>query len=412
MVIRSHHLGSFGGQPSLRAMAARHILVRVGMIRFLAIAVISALLVSGCKVNDDEPADTTEAVLEFDGLCQDCFDASVRIRSRNSIGSASAVRYLKTVDSTVSTVDSPLDATHVEFETNRHVAGDQGDRHVIDVWYEGDLVSSVHCQTDDSWFESGISKDIATIVVSLESLGGAIPVVPAAPYGKADLKTGEKIFTVGCSDGRVPRARCGSILKVSNGLIFYLPKSISGDSGSAVFKYSSQRDAWEVVGRTAWAMQVDGKWIGLAMTSDRVADIRAGRVSAGNFGLPEGAVLLSAINSRLPDGAITCDQVKIANLQQEPELPKRLEINRQKRWRFPIRGEDIRQKPDRQIRARDWTILGGVVDFFKSLIRFALWVAILLAILSAWVAPTILTPLKYDWPIQFVKLIIAKLRNL
>ncbi|MDC0265695.1 hypothetical protein OAK32_01285 [Mariniblastus sp.] len=258
------------------------------MIRFVLIAVMS-VAIAGCSEEKLDTEAPSIPVLEFDGLAQDCFDASVRIRSRNSIGSASAVKYLKTVDSTVSTVDSVLDATHVEFETNRHVAGDRGTRHVVDVWYEGKLVSSVNCQTDDSWFESGISKDIATIVVSLETLGGAVPIVPSAPYGEADLKAGEKIFTVGCSDGRVPRARCGSILQVSDGLIYYIPKSISGDSGSAVFKYSSQRDAWEVVGRTAWAMQVDGRWIGLAMTSDRVADIRAGRVSAGNFDLHFGS---------------------------------------------------------------------------------------------------------------------------
>lgn len=381
------------------------------MIRFVLILALSVSVVSGCKTDVTDPEDTIEAVSEFDGLSQDCFDASVRIRSRNSIGSASAVRYLKNVDSTVSTVDSVLDATHVEFETNRHVAGDRGNRHVVDVWYEGKLVSSVNCQTDDSWFESGISKDIATIVVSLETLGGAVPIVPTAPYGEADLKAGEKIFTVGCSDGRVPRARCGSILQISNGLIYYLPKSISGDSGSAVFKYSSQRDAWEVVGRTAWAMQVDGKWIGLAMTSDRVADIRAGRVAAGNFDLPEGAVPLSVACGGLPEGAVTCDQVKHVAVQQETELPKRLEVSRQRRWRFPIRGEDIRQRPDRPNRIREWTILGGVVDFFRSLIRFAMWAAIIMAVLAAWVAPTVLTPLKYDWPIQFVKLILTKLRK-
>ena len=381
------------------------------MIRFFIISVLSLTLISGCTTDEKSPEDTTEAVLEFDGLAQDCFDASVRIRSRSSIGSASAVRYLKSVDSTVSTVDSVLDATHVEFETNRHVAGDRGTRHVVDVWYEGKLVSSVNCQTDDSWFESGISKDIATIVVSLETLGGAVPVVASAPYGKADIQVGEKIFTVGCSDGRVPRARCGSVLQVSDGLIYYLPKSISGDSGSAVFKYSSQRDAWEVVGRTAWAIKIDGKWIGLAMTSDRISDIRAGRVSAGSYGLPTGAVPISTIYNELPEGAITCDQVKHVNLQQELELPKRLEVTNQRRWRFPIRGEDIREKPNRPFKDREWTILGGIADFVKSLVKFALWLAIILVIVAAWIAPTVLSPLKYDWPVQFVKHVIGLLRK-
>jgi len=381
------------------------------MYRFIAVLVLSVSLMAGCRTDEVSQEDTTEAVFEFDGLSQDCFDTSVRIRSRNSIGSASAVRYLKIVDSSVTQVESPLVATHVEFETNRHVAGDRGDRHVVDVWYEGKLVSSVDCRTDDSWFQSGVSKDIATIIVSLESLGGAVPVVPSAPYGEADIQVGEKIFTVGCSDGRVPRARCGSVLKVADGLIYYLPKSISGDSGSAVFKYSSQRDAWEVIGRTAWAMQVDGKWIGLAMTSDRVADIRAGRVSAGNFSLPEGAIPISTVCENLPKGAVTCDQVKSVSFKQDSELPKRLEASRDRRWRFPIRGEDIREKPNRPFKDREWTILGGIADFFRSLIRFAMWAAIIMAVLAAWVAPTVLTPLKYDWPIQFVKLILTKLRK-
>jgi hypothetical protein len=382
------------------------------MPRFILIFLVSLCMIPGCTKDEVEIEKNQPAIpLSFDGLAQDCFDTSVRIRSRNSIGSASAVRYLRNVDSVVSEVETPMDATHVEFESNRHVCGDRGDRHVVDVWYEGELVSSVDCQTDDSWFESGVSKDIATIVVSLESLGGAVPVVPSSPYGEADLQVGETIFTVGCSDGRVPRARCGSILRVSEGLLYYLPKSIAGDSGSAVFKYSSKRDAWEVVGRTAWAMQVDGTWIGLAMTSDRVSDIRAGRVAAGDFKLPEGAVPVSEICGALPVGAVTCDQVTHVAMQDGTELPKRLEVSRQRRWRFPIRGEDIRQKPDRQNRIREWTILGGVADFFRSLIRFAMWAAIIMAVLAAWIAPTILTPLKYDWPIQFVKLIFTKLRK-
>ena len=158
-------------------------------------------------------------------------------------------------------------------------------------------------------------------------------------------------------------------------------------------------------------MQVDGQWIGLAMTSDRVSDIRAGRVAAGDFELPEGAVPVSEICGALPVGAVTCDQVTHVAMQDGTELPKRLEVSRQRRWRFPIRGEDIRQKPDRQNRLREWTILGGVADFFRSLVRFAMWAAIIMAVLAAWVAPTILTPLKYDWPLQFVKLIFTKLRK-
>ena len=307
-------------------------------------------------------------------------------------------------------MDSVLQATHVEFETNKHVAGTRGTKHVLDIWYEGKLVSSVNCETDDSWFESGVSKDIATIVVPLETLGGAMPIVVVAPYGESQLEEGDKIFTVGCSSGRVPRARCGSVLKVKDGLIYYLPQSIAGDSGSSVFKYSREREQFEVVGRTAWAIQIDNKWVGLAMTSDRVADIRSGIVSASDFALPDGAIPIRELNQQLPVGAITCDEIKPVLYQDSNESPMPLVVNqREGRWRFPIRREDIRDRPERQNRIREWNIFGGISDFFRSLFRFAFATAIILLVVSLYIAPTMLTSLKYDWPIRFVKTIIASI---
>lgn len=378
----------------------------------LAVAVaLSLFVVSGCNRVDVEPEQPEIMAMDFDGLSQDCFDTTVRVRSKNSIGSASAIKYLSVKDNQVSEVDSVLQATHVEFETNRHVAGDRGTQHVIDVWYDGKLVSSVRCKTDDSWFQSGVSKDIATIVVPLETLGGAMPVVQDAPYGEAGISTGSKIFTVGCSDGRVPRARCGEVLKVQDGLIYYLPQSISGDSGSAVFAYSQSREEWEVVGRTAWAIKTENGWVGLAMTSDRVADIRSGRVASGNFDLPTGAVPLGEAGDELPFGAVTCDQVKSVSIDEDKE-PEPLEVSqRNGRWRFPIRREDLRKEKPRIDRVREWSVIGGIVDFFRSLIRFAFFTAIVLLLVGLYIAPTILTPLKYDWPIQFVKQIFSFFRK-
>ena len=199
------------------------------------------VLICGCADNKTQVEDKPPAIApDFDGLCQDCFDVTCRVRSRKSSGSASAIRYLAQDGKARSQVDSIFDATHVEFESNRHVLGDRGTSHVLDVWNNGKLVSSVRCSTDDSWFQSGVSKDIATLVVSLETLGGAMPIIKNAPYGESSIKAGSKIFTVGCSDGRVPRARCGQVLKIENGLIYYLPQSIAGDSGSAVFAYSKK----------------------------------------------------------------------------------------------------------------------------------------------------------------------------
>ena len=381
------------------------------MIRGFAVCLVFAMFL-GCSGNETKVEEEPPAVAaDFDGLCQDCFDSTVRVRSKKSIGSASAIKYIAVSENKRSQVESILDATHVEFETNRHVAGDRGTSHVLDIWNGGKLVSSVRCQTDDSWFKSGVSKDIATIVVSLETLGGAMPIVPNAEYNKASIKAGSKIYTVGCSDGRVPRARCGQVLKIQNGLIYYLPQSIAGDSGSSVFAYSREREKWEVVGRTAWAIKTDGGWVGLAMTSDRVADIRSGRVASGDFNLPIGAVPLGEAGDELPEGAITCDEIKSVTAKQDEE-PQPLKVMQGvRKWRFPIRREDIRERQPRPERVRDWSILGGIVDFFRSLVRFAFATAIILLVVGLYVAPTILTPLKYNWPVVAVQTVINKLRK-
>lgn len=383
------------------------------MSKYVTSILVASLFLAGCGKTETPESNTPEIVLQdFDGLSQDCFDASVRVRSRNSIGSASAIKYLVKENGSYRQVESILDATHVEFETNRHVAGDKGTQHVLDIWYEGSLVASVNCKTNESWFQSGVSKDIATIIVSLETLGGAMPIVKDAPYGSSTLVQGDKVFMVGCSDGRHPRARCGSVLKVENGLIYYLPQSIGGDSGSAVFAYSKEREEWNVVGRTAWAIKIDGRWVGLAMTSDRVADIRSGRVAAGEFKLPDGAMPIHVASNLLPEGAIPCDEIKTVTTKSQDDLPKPLEVNRLRdKWRFPIQREDLREPRPARDRQRDWSILGGIADFVRSLVRFAFVTAIILLIVGLYIAPTILTPLKYDWPIQVIKQILALFRK-
>jgi len=379
------------------------------MARGIGFMLALVILVAGCTNNEVQKEPTPPVVAaDFDGLSQDCFDASVRVRSRNSMGSASAIGYIKQDGDQRLKVDSILNATHVEFETNKHVAGTRGTPHVVDVWFEGQLVASVKCETDDSWFESGIAKDIATIVIPIETLGGAMPIVSDAPYGEANIIAGSKVFMVGCSDGRHPRARCGSVLKVENGLIYYLPQSIGGDSGSAVFAYSREREQWEVVGRTAWAIKIDDRWVGLAMTSDRVADIRSGRVAKGDFKLPTGAVPISQIETALPFGAMRCDEIKQTNTASQDIDPQPLEVIAGRRqWRFPIRRDDLRQKPKKPARVRDWSIFGGIADFFRSLIRFAFATAVVLLLVGLYIAPTILTPLKYNWPIVAVKQLLA-----
>ena len=153
----------------------------------------------GCS-NVDDQAEPAEVISTFDGLAQSVFDSSVRVRSRGSIGSASAVGYLRLEGTDYIPEADILRSTHVEFGTNAHVAGKVNEGHVLDVWNHGDLVASVKVKTCERWFKSGVAKDLANFVVSLEELGGAQPVVPLTPYGELSVSPGDMVFaSVGCS---------------------------------------------------------------------------------------------------------------------------------------------------------------------------------------------------------------------
>ena len=360
----------------------------------------------GCS-NVDDQAEPAEVISTFDGLAQSVFDSSVRVRSRGSIGSASAVGYLRLEGTDYIPEPDILRATHVEFGTNAHVAGKVNEGHVLDVWNHGDLVASVKVKTCERWFKSGVAKDLANFVVSLEELGGAQPVVPLTPYGELSVSPGDMVFASGCSDGRHPRARCGNVYKVSDGLIYYEPQSIPGDSGSGLFAWSDTRGQWETVGRTAWAVQEGGRWLGLAMTSDRIHDIKAGRVST-DYALPAGAVEIDQVGiAQLPVGAVRLDRFKSVAFQQEPAAsPEPLEVSsRVHRWRFPIREGDIEPK---RPRIRDFSLFGNLFEFLKNCFKYAKIAAIVGLLIFLYVAPTMMTPLSWDWGLKAIGLLIAK----
>jgi hypothetical protein len=254
-----------------------------------------AFLFAGCsKFTNGPTPDPVEPPVpevkdDFDGLSQDVFNTTVRIRNNTGTGSGSVI--------------SDLGESY-EIETNHHVAGRGGSPLVVDIWYDGDLVGSYRSQSKRSWFEDGKSKDIAVIEIPKKDLSGPLAVVPTAPEGFAQkVKTGDKVYMIGCANGRWPRARCGNVLDHKNGLIWYEPESIGGDSGSGVYYFDKDSQKWLCVGRTAWAIQVNGKWQGLAMDSDRVRAIREGRVSEG-WDLPEGAVPIETIQQCEPDSPI------------------------------------------------------------------------------------------------------------
>ena len=188
--------------------------------------------------------------------------------------------------------------------TNYHVAEGPGTTNYVDSWNYGRQNERIKTSVSKSWFTSGKSRDVAVMRIPKDQLDGEMPVIPLAPYGTTkNLEPGQTIFTVGSSNGRWPRLRCGTIVEVKNGLIYYEPTSISGDSGGPVYS----ADGKTQIGLTAWKIEVNGKKLGLAMSSDRVHDIINGRVSSYDETLPEGAEQI-VHNEDLPFNAVRVPQ--------------------------------------------------------------------------------------------------------
>ena len=202
--------------------------------------------------------------------------------------------------------------------TNHHVASNPGTVNEIDVWNYGRLAGEVKTKTYRSWFTNGASRDVAVLRIKKDSLPGPMPVIPLAPYGSSkNLKAGMTLFTVGCSNGRWPRLRVGNIVEVRNGVIFYEPASIPGDSGGPCYS----ADGKTQIGLTAWRIERNGKTLGMAMTSDRVHDIINGRTSSGDFALPEGAVQLKQdLCEELPLTATRVPKFKTIELEVLTDL--------------------------------------------------------------------------------------------
>lgn len=246
------------------------------MKRVLPLAIVATIAIAGAlysTTQSDAPAsqkvpEQAAPVAVPDGLSQDNFDAVVRIRNSKGTGTGSIIHF---------------DGKYYWIITNHHVAGGEGSINMIDIWNNGYLRLSVQAKVEESFFDANKSKDIALLKVARADLPGPMPVIKLAPYG-VKLKVGDKIYQVGCDGGNWTNAECGRIVKIENGLIYYLPTSRAGNSGGPGYSATYQ------VGVTAWytTINLNGKStrVGLAMTSDRVQDIMAGRVVNGNFTLP------------------------------------------------------------------------------------------------------------------------------
>lgn len=248
--------------------------------RFCFAIIVLAIIISGCNEACCQEIEgltsvTAPSAQIPDGLNQDNIDAVIRVRNRQGSGTGSII--------------SGVNGEYV-FITNHHVAGRKGSANTLDIWNNGSLVQNVKSNVQKSWFDERSSKDIAIFQVPQDQFKGELPVIPLAAYGNdKKLKPGDKMWQVGCDSGNWPNAERGRILKVENGLIYYLPDSIPGNSGGPVYNANGSSQ----IGVTAWytRVNINGRVmkVGLAMSSDRVRDIIAGRTSSYPTKLPAGA---------------------------------------------------------------------------------------------------------------------------
>ncbi len=247
-------------------------------------SIFAALVLSLCSLgcqpkSTPDPDSNTPPIAEPDkpeqlggnGLSNRVFGNCLRVRTQSGTGSGSII------DET---------ASHYVMESNHHVSS-KGTPNQLDIFVGGKNVGSVRATTTQSWFRNGKAHDLSETLIPKSALGGPLPVVPTAPSGYTSrLKVGQPIYTYGCQQGQWPRARHGNIVGINNGLIYYEPESIPGDSGSGVYLYDPELGEL-CIGRTAWTTEnFNGKPAGIAMSSDRVRAIRNGEVSFDQ--LPEG----------------------------------------------------------------------------------------------------------------------------
>lgn len=249
-------------------------------ISFISLIIFAISCSTGCRFTANQPTqpqpDKTPGVPaepELDGpelyrgptgLSNRVFNNCIRVRTRGGAGSASVI--------------GETDDEYI-LETNHHVSS-RGTDNQLDIFIDGFQVQTVKARTTQSWYHPKRSVDIAEIRIKKSELGGPLSVVSMAPpgYVEANLSAGSVIYTHGCSNARWPRARFGNIIEIRNGIIFYEPEAIPGDSGSAVYFWDPVLGEI-VIGRTAWTTDRNGRKMGMAMTSDRVRAIRRGEVS-------------------------------------------------------------------------------------------------------------------------------------
>ena len=246
--------------------------------KFSKLVVVLILMLSGqifAQNQTEDPFQASTAQVQDrleDGLFLDNIDAVVRVRNRSGTGTGSI--FFENED-------------HYYMISNWHVMGIKGKANTIDVWNNGVLQQSIPVTVAEHFHEDQRSVDIAFSIIPKVDFGGEMPVIPLAPQSY-ELNVGDKLWQIGCDAGNWPNAERGQVIRRENGLIYYLPNSIPGNSGGPIYS----ADGKYMIGLTAWVLNMNYKGknvrVGLAMDYKLVRGILSGRVSAYPD-LPEGA---------------------------------------------------------------------------------------------------------------------------
>lgn len=153
--------------------------------------------------------------------------------------------------------------------------------------------TSAYCE----WSVMGNNLDIAILKVHESVFGEVHPCV--MPFCSVDFeqKQNDTIYTMGCPHGEWPKALQGHVTGIVGRQLQYLPNSIGGQSGSAIFN-----ENWEVVGLIAWR-DVNGP-VGGGMTAKTLLSFLGGMGQTGDIGEPTAANIETQVGGkrfRLPN---------------------------------------------------------------------------------------------------------------
>lgn len=166
---------------------------------------------------------------------------------------------------------------HLYILSNQHVCGYPNDSGSIEAEF---VDASGHKSLGFFKVEvlAAIQKNNIDAAICRLPHGQTLDHIPTLPLGSDEVESSSLIVQTGCDGGNPVNQSLGYALKRSNGLIWYLPSSYSGDSGSAIIS----SDGLRTVGLVAWSTRlapISGT-VGLAQTVPAVvAAFKRGKTS-------------------------------------------------------------------------------------------------------------------------------------